>query len=101
MAASSDRDPAAQTGRDRVAMASAGVPVVRCDHARALASRRTQRDVWSPRASDGRAMYGIVSLVEAHDAAGDGGGIRRADEHRDDRNRTGSENGNYATACAF
>src|SRR5262245_21454351 len=73
MAASSDRDTTVQTGSDRVSMASAGVPVVWCDHARAVACGRAQRDVWSPSASDSRAVYGVVSPVETHDAAGDVG----------------------------
>src|SRR5437763_11413145 len=53
MAASSDRAPADQTGGDRVSMASAGVPDVRRDHTRALACRRSQRDLRPSRASDG------------------------------------------------
>src|SRR5262249_12160836 len=66
-------------------MASAGVPGVRCDHARALACRRPQRDVRSPRASDSRAVYRGVSLVQTHDAADDGGGVRRADARGDEQ----------------
>jgi hypothetical protein len=53
MAASSDRAPADQTGGARVSRASAGVPDVRCDHTRALACRRSQRDLRPSRASDG------------------------------------------------
>src|SRR5437868_8403058 len=72
MAASSDRAPADQTGGDRVSMASAGVPDVRRDHTRALACRRSQRDLRPSRASDGSAIYGVVPLVQTHDAASDG-----------------------------
>src|SRR5262245_44386727 len=42
---------------------------------RALACWHPQRDVRSPRASDGRAVHRGLSLVEAHDAAGNGGGV--------------------------
>ena len=85
MAASSDRDSADQAGGDRVSMASAGVPRVRRDDARALACRGSQWHLWSPGAGDGRVVYGGVSLVQAHDAAGDGRGVRRADECGDDQ----------------
>src|SRR5438874_13367162 len=64
MAASSDRAPADQTGGDRVSMASAGVPDVRRDHTRALACRRSQRDLRPSRASDSSAIYGVVPLVQ-------------------------------------
>jgi hypothetical protein len=71
-------------------MASAGVPGVRCDHACALACGRAQRDVRSPRASDGSAVYGGVSFVQAHDAAGKGRGVRRAVARGDDQLRVGT-----------
>src|SRR5216683_6932609 len=50
-----------------------------------LAVTLTQQDIWPPCAGDGRAVHGGVSLVEAHDAAGDGRGVRRADERGDDQ----------------
>src|SRR6266851_834774 len=44
-----------------------------------------QWDLWSSGASDGGAVYGVVSLVQTHDAADDGRGVWRADACGDDQ----------------
>ena len=46
---------------------------------------RSQWHLRSPRARHGGAVYGVVSLVQAHDAAGDGRCVRGADECGDDQ----------------
>src|SRR5258707_267801 len=82
---SSDRDSPDQAGGHRVSMASARVCGVWCTDPRPMAQGGPQWHLWSPGASDGVAVYGVVSLVEAHDAARDGRGVWRTDECGDDR----------------
>ena len=79
VSASRDRDAAAPTGGDGVSMAAAGVPGVRRAPARALACRRAQRDVRSPRASTCSVRSGGLALVPAYHTAGDGREVRRAE----------------------
>ena len=50
-----------------------------------MARRGAQWDLWSSGAGDGGAVYGVVSLVQAHDAADDGRGVRGAVECGDDQ----------------
>src|SRR5262249_10143126 len=82
---SSDRDAADPTGGHRVSMASAGVRGVWRGDPRPLARGRPQWQLWSPSTGDRGVVYGGVSLVEAHDATDDGGGVWRADERGADR----------------
>ena len=72
VASSSHRDSPHQAGGDRVAMASAPVLGMRRGDARAMARRGPPRDLRSSGAGDGGAVYGGVSLVQAHDATDDG-----------------------------
>ena len=57
-------------------MASVGVPRLRREHASALAPGRSQWDLRSPRPRHSSAVYRVLSLVQTHDAAGDGGPVR-------------------------
>lgn len=63
-----------QAGGDRVAMASAPGLGLRRGDAGAMAHRGPQRDLRSTGASAGGALYGVVSLLQAPDAAEDGRG---------------------------
>jgi hypothetical protein len=75
VASSRHRDSPKQAGGDRVSMASVTVRGMRRGAARARARRGPQRDLRASGAGDGGALYGVVSLVQAHDAAEDGRGV--------------------------
>ena len=72
VASSSHRDSPHQAGGDGISMASARVPGLWRDHTRPLASWRSQWDLRSACPRDGGAVYGGVSLVQAHCPTGDG-----------------------------
>jgi hypothetical protein len=72
VAASSQRASAHQAGGDRVSLASGGVRRLRRGVASAVARGGAQRDLGSSGPGHGGAVYGGLSLVQAHDAPEDG-----------------------------
>src|SRR5262249_38857435 len=80
LASSGDGDSPYPADDYGISMASARVCGMWGGDACVLARRSAERDVRSPRPSNSNTVYGGISLVEAHDPAGDGGDIRRADE---------------------
>ena len=79
VASSRDRDAPDQAGGHRVSMASARVRGVWRGDPRPMARGGPQWHLGAPGAGDGVAVYGVVALVEAHDAANDGRGVWRTD----------------------
>ena len=70
VSSSSARHSAHPTCCDRISVASTGLSRLRRNHSFSLAQGCSQRDLWSSSARHSGVVYGVVSLVQAHDPTG-------------------------------